>query len=68
MDVNLWGLPKDLAGPNRIKGGSEENASSNQNEETNNQSQASTVSMQVRHQGIKSADQPSLFADEEKGF
>ena len=46
----------------KLKGGSEVNSSSNQNEETNNQSQASTVSTQVRHQCIKSADQPSLFA------
>ena len=33
----------------KLKGGSEVNTSSNQNEETNNQSQASTVSTQVRH-------------------
>ena len=33
----------------KLKGGSEVNTSSNQNEETNHQSQASSVSTQVRH-------------------
>ena len=33
----------------KLKGGSEVNTSSNQNEETNNQPQASSVSMQVWH-------------------
>ena len=33
----------------KLKGGSEVNTSPNQNEETNNQSQASSVSNQVRH-------------------
>ena len=33
----------------KLKGGSEVNTSSNQNEETYNQSQASTVSTQVLH-------------------
>ena len=46
----------------KLKGGSEVNTSSNQNEETNNQSQANTVSTQVRHWCIKPADRPSLFA------
>ena len=36
----------------KTKGGSEVSTSSNQNEETNKQSQASTVSTQVRHQCI----------------
>ena len=33
----------------KLKGGSEVNTSFNQNEETNNQSQASSVPTQVRH-------------------
>ena len=33
----------------KLKGGSKVNTSSNQNEEINNQSQASTVSTQVQH-------------------
>ena len=46
----------------KLKGGLEVNTSFNQNEETNNQSQASSVSTQVRPQCIKSAGQSSLFA------
>ena len=46
----------------KLKEGSEVNTSSNQNEETNNQSHASSVSRQVRHQCIKSASQPSFSA------
>ena len=46
----------------KLKGGSEENTPSNRNEETNNQSQASGVSTQIRRQCIKSAGQPSLFS------
>ena len=54
------GLPHIWFPALKFKGGSEVNTSSNQNEETNNQSQASTVSTQVRHQRIKSADQPTI--------
>ena len=45
-----------------LKGGSEANTSSNQNEETRNQSHASSVFTQVLHQCINSANEPSLFA------
>ena len=48
----------------KLKGGSEVNTSSNQNEETNNQSQANSVSTQVRHWCIKeSTGQQSPFDD-----
>ena len=52
----------------KLKGGSEVNTSSNQNEETNNQSQAICVFTQVRRQCIKSAGQPSLFEDSDVDF
>ena len=42
----------------KLNEGSEVNTFSNQNEETNNQSQASSVSTQIRHLCIKSAGQP----------
>ena len=42
-------LPHNWFPALKIKGGSEVNTSSNQNEETNNQSQSSSISTQVRH-------------------
>ena len=45
----IYRLPHIWFSALKLKGGSEVNASSSQNEETNNQSQVSTVSTQVRH-------------------